>query len=108
VVCHNKLTYPRIKRHTGKQIHCAWCKHIANRADNFSQHLKKHLKADSRSPRVKLVTDPLERVKIFKMLEMMKVRRKATQTETESKVESDCKTKRDLFKSESNFKDEAE
>lgn len=88
-------------------IFCAWCKHFANREDNFSYHLRKHLAAESKSPRVHIVTDPVEVAKIEKMMAKMNTRRKGDRTEPEYKARPKCKTE-DESKSEFDYKPKME
>lgn len=68
---------------------CQWCDHDSNRGDNFKTHLEKHLKAESKSPRVKIVQDPVQRAKIQELLAEIGTRpRKGVKAEAKPKAKA--------------------
>ncbi|KAM7186355.1 hypothetical protein V8F20_011422 [Naviculisporaceae sp. PSN 640] len=70
-----------------EEWHCQWCKHDTNRGDNFKTHLEKHLRPETKSPRVNVVHDPVERAKIEAQLATLGTRsRKGVKSEAKPKA----------------------
>ncbi|KAK4215019.1 hypothetical protein QBC37DRAFT_139557 [Rhypophila decipiens] len=74
-----------------KTEECQWCDHGSNRGDNFKTHLEKHLRAESKSPRVKVVTDPVERAKIDQVLAEISSRPRKAVKSAPKRAGSKCK-----------------